>query len=91
MPPLILSGKADKAKAPAAGHRFEVPETFDVGDATFGTGQMGLEVGLAFRRRADRFDPECGDALVGEPVHGIDMQAGKVMQVGRRVPNSSVR
>ena len=48
-----------------------------MGDATLGAGEVGLEVGLALRRRADCLDAEHADAAVGQPVHAFERQAGE--------------
>src|SRR4029077_20432585 len=67
---------------PALAHQLvEVPQALHVRNAALTAGHMGLEVGLTLGGRADRLDAEHDDALVGEPMHGIDVEPGEVVQV----------
>src|SRR5262249_12182457 len=72
---------------PALAHQLvKVPQAFHVRNATLGAGHVRLEVGFPLRRRADRLDAEHQDALVREPMHGIDVEPWEVMQVTARPP-----
>src|SRR5690349_14676958 len=73
--------KSDEAEATLAHQPLQVAEAFDVSNAALRTGKMRLEIGLAFGCRTDRLDAEHQDALVRQPVHGIDVQTRKIVQI----------
>src|SRR3954451_17034568 len=70
--------ESDEREAALADHGLQIPQALDVRDAALRAGDVRLEVRLALRRRADRLDAEYSDALVGEPMHAVDMQPGDI-------------
>src|SRR5581483_1300332 len=73
--------EADEGEAAFAHHGLEIPQALDMRDAALRAGKVRLVVRLALRRRAHRLDAEDRRALVGEPVHAVDVQARKVGRV----------
>src|SRR3954462_6017308 len=76
-----LEGKTDEPKPAAADELIEIGKTFHMGDASLGTGQVGLKVRLAFRRRADCFDAEHATPAIRQPMYAFYRQTREVMRI----------
>src|SRR3954451_21963828 len=76
-----LEGKTDEPKPAAADELIEICKAFHMGDASFGAGQVSLKVRLAFRSRADCFDPEHANAAIRQPMYAFHRQPREVMRI----------
>src|SRR5262245_48091206 len=83
-------GKADEAEAALPHQLVQVPKAFDVSDAALCTGKVGLEVGLTLGGGTNRLDAKHENSLVRQPVHRIDVQARKIVQVAGRSKQARV-
>ena len=76
-----LEGKTDEPKPAATDELIEICKAFHMGDVSFGAGQVGLKVRLAFRSRADCFDAKHANPAIRQPMYAFHRQSREVMQI----------